>query len=397
MKIAYLVSEFPGISHTFILREVEELKKNNVEVVTISINSPKNLEVMDEKEIFYYDRTLYLKEELKKNILKYFFKIFTPQGINIFFTTIKLNYFKGPKSLIKTIGYFLEELVLLTYLKKLKVSHVHIHFANPAASLLLPISKHTDIDYSLSVHGPEIFYNTHKNLLEEKFKDAIFIRGIGFFCRSQIMRFLDPKQWDKIHMVPCGVDPEIYKRSKLPKNEIINLVSVGRLTPSKGQIIILKALNILAKKGINFKLNIIGGGDDESLLKSYTKEHNLDTYINFLGIRSREETKNILKKMDIFTLPSFAEGIPVSLMEAMSLEIPVVSTKINGIPELIQNGKNGFLLMPSDIEGLSKIFEILILDDVLRKKIGQEGRKIIKNKYNIYKSADKMVELFKTC
>lgn len=396
MKIAYLVSEFPGISHTFILREIEELKKNNVEVVTISINSPKDLEKMDEKERFYYNTTLYLKEELKKNILRYFFKIFTPQGLNIFFSTIKLNYFKGPKNLLKTIGYFLEELVLLTYLKKLKVSHVHIHFANPAASLLLPINKHTDINYSLSVHGPEIFYNTDKNLLEEKFRDALFIRGIGFFCRSQIMRFLETQQWDKIHMVPCGVDPEIYRRSELPRNEIVNIVSVGRLTPSKGQIVILKALNRLAKKGMNFKLNIIGGGVDASLLKSYVEDNDLESHIYFLGVRSREETKEILKDMDIFTLPSFAEGIPVSLMEAMSMEIPVVSTIINGIPELIQNGENGFLVMPSDIEGLSNIFEKLILDDVLRKNIGREGRKIIKNKYNIYKSADKMVELFKT-
>lgn len=396
MKIAYLVSEFPGISHTFILREIEELKKNNVEVITISINSPKNLEIMDGKEKLYYNTTLYLKEELKKNVFKYFFKIFTPQGINIFFSTIKLNYFKGPKSLLKTVGYFLEELVLLTHLKKLKVSHVHIHFANPAASLILPINKHTDINYSLSVHGPEIFYNTDKNLLEEKFRDAVFIRGIGFFCRSQIMRFLDTKQWEKIHMVPCGVDPEIYSRSEVPRNEIVNIVSVGRLIPSKGQIIILKALNRLAKKGLNFKLNIIGGGIDDSLLKSYSKENELESYIFFLGVRSREETKELLKNMDIFTLPSFAEGIPVSLMEAMSMEIPVISTVINGIPELIQDGKNGFLVMPSDVEGLSEIFEKLILDDVLRKKIGQEGRKIIKNKYNIYKSANKMVELFKT-
>ena len=351
---------------------------------------------MDEKERLYYDRTLYLKEELKKNVFKYFFKMFTPQGINIFFSTVKLNYFKGPKSLVKTLGYFLEELVLLTHLKKLEVSHVHIHFANPAASLLLPINKHTNIDYSLSVHGPEIFYNTDKNLLEEKFRDALFIRGIGFFCRSQIMRFLDIKQWEKVHMVPCGVDPEIYRRSELPKNEIVNIVSVGRLTPSKGQIVILKALNRLAKKGIDFKLNIIGGGVDASLLKSYTKENDLESYINFLGVRSREETKEILKNMDIFTLPSFAEGIPVSLMEAMSMEIPVVSTVINGIPELIQNDKNGYLVMPSDIEGLANVFEKLILDDVLRKKIGVEGRKIIKNKYNIYKSTEKMVELFKT-
>ncbi|WP_028857264.1 glycosyltransferase family 4 protein [Psychrilyobacter atlanticus] len=396
MKIAYLVSEFPGISHTFILREIEELKNNNVEVVTVSINSPQNLEKMDEKEKLYYDTTLYLKRELKKNLFKYFFKMFTPQGINIFFSTVRLNYFKGPKSLIKTVGYFLEELVLLAHLKKLEVDHIHIHFANPAASLVLPINKHTDINYSLSVHGPEIFYNTDKNLLEEKFRGAVFIRGIGFFCRSQIMRFLDPKQWEKIHMVPCGVDPEIYRRSELPRNETVNIVSVGRLTPSKGQIIILKALNRLAKKGLNFKLNIIGGGIDDSLLKSYTKENNLETHVKFLGVKSREETKEFLKKMDIFTLPSFAEGIPVSLMEAMSMEIPVVSTIINGIPELIQDGKNGFLVMPSDIEGLSEIFEKLILDDVLRKKIGEEGRKIIKNKYNIYKSADKMVELFKT-
>ncbi len=195
----------------------------------------------------------------------------TPQGINIFFSTIKLNYFKGSKNLLKTIGYFLEELVLLTHLKKLKVSHVHVHFANPAASLVLPINKHTDINYSLSVHGPEIFYNTDKNLLEEKFRDAVFIRAIGFFCRSQIMRFLEVKQWDKIHMVPCGVNPEIYRRYELPKNKIVNIISVGRLTPSKGQIVILKALNRLSKKGMNFKLNIIGGGMDDSLLKSYTK------------------------------------------------------------------------------------------------------------------------------
>lgn len=386
MNIAYLVSEFPAISHTFILYELEELKRK-YNTYTISVNEPNNFEIMDEKEKIYYNKTFYIKKYIKNKPFRvfylFFIKYFT-KSYKLLLNSFKLHYYKGPKSFKKTIGYFIEALYLYDYLEKNNINHVHIHFANNSANLLLILKDY--FDYSLSIHGPEIFYNTRELLLEEKFKGAKFIRGISYYCQSQIMRFLEVDMWGKIHIVHCGVDPDIFMEEKEVEENI--LVSVGRLCKSKGQIFLIKVLEEIKS---DFICYFIGGGEDYYYIKNYIEEKKLENII-LLGPKPRSETLKWLKKSKVFLLPSFAEGVPVSLMEAMSMGKIVISTKINGIEELIDNGINAYVVQASDKKSLKKIVEKNLINN--EKDIKENARKKIVEEFNIKKEVEKLVEVF---
>ncbi len=386
MNIAYLVSEFPAISHTFILYELEELKKI-YKIYTISVNQPKNLEIMDEIEGEYYKNTFYIKKTIRDNIINIFFIIFIKYffiGQKILINSFKLHYLRGPKSLKKALGYFLESLCLLDYLNKNNINHVHVHFGNNSANLMLLLK---DIyPFSLSIHGPEIFYNTREWLLEEKFEEARFIRAISYFCQSQIMRFLHVNLWEKIHIVHCGVDAEVFIAENNYHEKLI--LSVGRLCRSKGQMFLIKVLEEIKK---DFLCYFIGYGEDYDYIDEYLREKNINN-IKLLGPQPRSVTFEWLKKAKVFLLPSFAEGVPVSLMEGMSMGKVVVSTKINGVEELIDNGINGYVVSPTDKERLKEIIEEIL--DYDKKEIRENSRKKIVEHFNIKKEVVKLVEVF---
>ncbi len=388
MNIAYLVSEFPAISHTFILYELEQLEKI-YNIYTISVNQPKNFEIMDEREKIYSNKTFYIKKEIKNNFFRIFYLFFIRKfgtSFKILFNSFKLHYLKGPKSIKKSIGYFIEAIFLLDYIEEKNISHVHVHFGNNSANLMLLLKD--NCDFSLSIHGPEIFYNTRELLLEEKFKEARFIRAISFFCQSQIMRFLNEKMWKKIHIIHCGVDTDIFTPNHNKNTDEKIILSVGRLCKSKGQILLLKVLEKIDKKIICY---FIGGGEDYDYINKYIKEKNIKN-IKLLGPKPRSETLEWLKKCEIFLLPSFAEGVPVSLMEAMSMGKTVISTKINGIEELIDNGINGYVVQASNKKSLKEIIEKVI--DFDQKDIGNNSRRKIIEEFNIKKEVQKLVEVF---
>jgi hypothetical protein len=213
-KILYLCSEYPGLSHTFIDKEIDALKKNKFKVLTASINFPKNYEKFNEDYINRTKKTYYIKNENKIKILSLILKYKIKSPLT-FIKTLKFAYnisFKnGVKNFKKFIGYFVEAILLHNYMKKNSVKHVHIHFANPASTVAMIAKRFGDIEYSISAHGPDIFYNAKENLLKEKIEDAKFIRTISHFCNSQLMRESNPKYWNKFNIVRCGIDLNQFK------------------------------------------------------------------------------------------------------------------------------------------------------------------------------------------
>jgi colanic acid/amylovoran biosynthesis glycosyltransferase len=384
-RIGYLCSEFPALSHTFISREITILRRNGHEILTASINPPKNVEKMDPEDQAYAKSTYCIKETAKLRIattlLRYIFRL--PRFLSVVGYAIRLTSFSGPRNPVKTIGYFIEAVLLHEWTRKNGISHVHVHFANPAATVALIATKFGRLEFSMSVHGPDEFYNTQQNNLREKIEAAVFIRCIGYYCQSQLMRLSPMAQWGKFHIVRCGIFKDEFLRRPLGLGPARNILCVGRLCPSKGQAILIEAAERLYAKGLDLRVLLLGGGEDLESIRSMVLERKLGDIITVAGPVGHARVKEELAACDIFVLPSFAEGIPVALMEAMACGIPVVSTDIMGIPELIEHGISGILSQPSNVEQLSGIIEGFLTGKFDTEELTRKAIEKVQSEYDV--------------
>ena len=238
--------------------------------------------------------------------------------------------------------------------------------------------------------------------LREKIDAAQFVFCISDFCRSQLWQWADPKTWDKFQVIRLGVDPVILTpQSRMttsgitaPGSRSLELVSVGRLVPAKGHRILLEALRILRERDVAIRLTLIGGGPDLVSLREFVRRSGLDGAVTFTSALSHGQTLAQLRRADIFALASFAEGIPVALMEAMSLGLPCVSTSIAGIPELIRTGVDGLLVAPANSVVLADALESLAADSALRRSLGQSARQRIISQYNLPLNQELLAQSF---
>ena len=394
--IGYLCSEYPAVSHTFIYREIESLRKSGMIVHTATIRRPANLSVMAAEEQEEAKNTLMVLSQPVGAVLAAHLHclVKSPVGyLRMAAGALKL-LFKGPKSPVKAPAYFVEAGILLHWMHRLGMTHLHEHFANPTAIVAMLMKQYGGISYSVSVHGPDIFYVMDSALLEEKIREASFVRCISHYCRSQIMRISDPAEWEKLHIVRCGVNPEQYTARKEPDNVVPNILCVGRLVPAKGQHILIEACILLKKEGLRFQLTIVGDGPDRIALEKFAISGALGDSVLFTGALGQNAVRDYYDQADLFVLASFAEGVPVVLMEAMAKEIPVVSTRITGIPELIDHEYDGLLATPGDAEDLARQIRTLLDDPEQRARLGKAGREKVVSLYNQHLNNQKMVTLF---
>jgi colanic acid/amylovoran biosynthesis glycosyltransferase len=276
-------------------------------------------------------------------------------------------------------------------MKQRGIQQLHVHFGGSVASVGMLTAKAWRVPYSLTIHGPEELLNVDSYRLREKIDAAEFVFCVSDFCRSQLYQWVDPKSWDKFQVIRLGVDPVLLTpQSRMttsgispPGPRTLELVSVGRLVPAKGHRILLEALRMLRERGVAIRLTLIGGGPDLASLQEFVRRNGLDDSVTFTSALSHEQTLARLRRADIFALASFAEGIPVALMEAMSLGLPCVSTMIAGIPELIRSGEDGLLVAPANPLALADALESLAADSGLRKSLGQSARQRIISHYNL--------------
>jgi len=395
--IAYLSSEYPAISQTFIFREVTALRSQGFIVKTASIRKPANVSIMTTEEQAEAKSTLCVKDcgfavlagahaTLKLTSFVSYMKMFG-KALSL--------WWSGPLTLFKVIAYFAEAGVLVRWMRREGIRHVHVHFANPAATVALIGAASGLIEFSLSVHGPDEFYNINQDLIPQKVKKAVFVRCISFYCRSQLERITEYREWVKFHIVRCGIDVTKYAPRPEPKNAAPEILCVGRLVPAKGQHLLVKAARRLKERGVSFHVTFVGAGPDHESLLALAKSLGVEGMITFAGAIGQDGIHRYYDKADIFALPSFAEGLPVVLMEAMGKGIPCVTTCITGIPELVHDGENGLLAAASDWEGLADRLQELIADPARRGKLGEAAREIALREYDVQKNCEKMGELFR--
>ncbi len=396
LKIAYLVSEYPAVSHTFIFREIHELRKLGFQVLTASVKRPSNPGKMTEQEKRDAESTFYILSPPLKGVALALAVLFSmPLRFARMAAYAMGTVRKRTGGILKPLAYLVEACGLLWWASRNKVGHVHVHFANPAATVALIASRTGLLEFSMSVHGPDVFYNVERNMLDLKVRHAKFVRCISHFCRSQLMMFAPPGIWDKFRIVRCGVDPEVFKPNGHVAGGIPEILSIGRLVPAKGWHVLIKAFAALKETGLDFRATMVGGGSVAEELKEEVSRLGLGDRVELVGAVSPDKVHFFYDRADIFVLPSFAEGVPVVLMEAMAKEIPVVSTRITGIPELIEDGRSGFLATPSDHAELAGKIESLVRDGKTREMLGKEARRKVMEKYNLAENCRDMADLFR--
>ena len=395
-RIAYLVSQYPAYSHTFILREVLQLRQFDVSIVVASINLPdRPLEKLTDTERDEAEHTFYIKSQ---GVLKAAVALGKTLALN------PLGLLRGVKHAVKLGGwdlkrllyhvfYLAEALLVGHWMRSQNIKHLHVHFATPAASVGMLVKTVFGYGFSFTVHGPDEFYDAAGYNLPEKILAADFVFCISHYARSQVMKLSPVQAWPKFDVCRLGVDTQRFIPAPSSKQTgTCNLLCVGRLTPAKGQAILLEAVAQLQKLGIFVTLTLVGMGPDEQSLRQYAERLGIGGQVQFTGAVDQDHILDYYQAADMFVLPSFAEGLPVVLMEAMAMEIPCITTAITGIPELIDNGRDGLLVPASDSEGLTQAIERLVKDPVLRRQLGKAGRLKVLSDYDLNKNTRHLFE-----
>jgi colanic acid/amylovoran biosynthesis glycosyltransferase len=399
-SLGYLISRYPAISHTFIFRELAGLRDRGVFVNVASINDPDRPDTeLPEDERLAASRTYYVKSAGASAAFKAIGAILQshPAGLfNALGAALKLGW-KNPRHLPLHLFYWAEAVLIYQWARERSIRHLHVHFATQVATVALILSRGFNVPISFTVHGPDEFDNTTEFHLTEKMEAARFIICIGYFCKSQLMKLCDPRYWSKFHVVRLGVDPEEFvPLAEAPPRDSLQLICVGRLVPQKGQHILIEAISALIQRGTPVHLRLVGDGPDRPSLERQVDRLNLRAHVTFTGSVNRDQVAGLLELSDLFVLASFAEGIPVALMEAMAREIPVISTYIAGIPELIRPGIDGILVPPSDVDSLASAIQQVAADPELRQRLGRAGRRRVLDCFNLPVNLDHLAGVFKS-
>ncbi len=386
-RLAYLLSAYPAISHTFFLNEIEELKNRGFAIDVASINKPKwERDTLSDPVAGALRTTFYVKDgkllQLSRTLLKVL--ITRPLVVCRGLRAVWQLESSSAAGLLFSLFYLAEALIVGDWLYRHEHTHLHIHFGGPVATVGMLTAVAWKIPYSLTIHGPEEFYNIDRFHLRNKVEKARFVLCISDHCRSQLMKLSNPEHWSKLHLVRLGVDTHVFRpTTHKTVNHDLELLCVGRLVPDKGHLVLLRAFSRLLYRGRNIRLRIIGDGSEWHRLESFILENRLGDSVTLEGALNHKTTRGILARADIFVLASFAEGLPVALMEAMAMEIPCVSTYIAGIPELIRPNVDGLLVPASAEEALVEALDRLIVDADLRHSLARSGRQRVLELYDL--------------
>ena len=393
--IAYLTGEYPRATDTFIQREVAALRALGVTVETCSIRRTDPSHHVGPEQREEASRTFHILDAAKNpsRLLKAHVGLLKQSPRQYFGTLKKAWHTRAPgaKAALYQMIYFAEAGMLAQHMQARGITHLHNHIATASCTVAMLASALSGIPFSFTLHGPDIFFEPHRWRLDEKIASARFVACISHFCRAQAMNFSAPAQWNKLHIVHCGIEPKRY--SPQPRERGEHLLFVGRLAGVKGVPVLLEALKSLAPTHPDLKLTLIGDGPERSALETRATQMGLSDVTHFVGYKSQTEVAEMLGQTDVFVLPSFAEGVPVVLMEAMAAAVPVITTPVAGIPELIDDGVHGILTHPGDSRSLAQAIETVLADTDLAKVMGKEGRAKVNASFNIETEAAWLAQL----
>jgi glycosyltransferase involved in cell wall biosynthesis len=289
--------------------------------------------------------------------------------------------------------YFVEAILAADILRRNLIEHVHNHIGDQSGTVTMLAAHLAGIEYSITFHGWPVFFDAKDSRIKEKVMRARFVRAIGYFCRSQLIMFSECNDLDQFKVVHCGVTISNY-RYRPPRKPVRTLFCATRLSREKGLQFLIHAMAALLKQGHDLELRLGGDGPAKAELQQLATEMGLSDRVHFLGYLTEDGVVRELDSSDLFVLPSFAEGIPVSAMEAMAIGVPVIATNIAGTSELVEDGKTGLLVRPSDAEALANAIIRMIGDHAFRLSAADLARQKVVEEFDVDKETSKLKDHF---
>jgi colanic acid/amylovoran biosynthesis glycosyltransferase len=389
IKIAYLLSQYPAVNHVFMLREVRLLRHLGFEIHVASIRGPdRDTEAMTVTERKETQATFYVKGSGPLRIIAAHVHTLLSRPV---------SYVRG---LFGAIGigatgllYFAEAVVVGYWMKSKGLSHLHTHYASTVGVMVARIFP---VTLSATFHGPAEFENPGSFRLAEKVQASLFACAISQYGVGQLMYACGHAEWPKLELTLLGVDPggfppRLFRQSPSP----FQIVCVGRLAPVKGQHLLIEAIESLVKAGRQVRLRFAGDGPDRLALQQEVQSRGLSAHVLFEGNVNQDKLRELYSESDALVLSSFAEGLPVVLMEAMAMEIPCVAPWINGIPEIITHQVDGLLVPPGNPQALAGAIARLMDDTELRRAMGQRARLKILEKFDLQRNTEHLGDVFR--
>ena len=399
-RVLYFASEYPRATDTFIQREVAALRSLGVAVETVAGRRPGDEHIVGDEQRLERDRTDY--------ILPAVFSELVGAHASLLIRSPK-RYFKamslgrstarpGARGHLFQMFYFAEAGILASRLRRGHFDHLHSHFGDVSTSIAMLAGALAGIPFSFTLHGPGVFFDALAWRLDEKIERASFVSCISWFCRSQAQLLSSESNAAKLHIVHCGVDPDRYVDRSLESGAAadVKLAFVARLDHVKGLSVLLEAMAVVREDVPNIHLEVAGDGPAREQFSERAEALGLQDHVTFLGYVSQSEVAHLLARTDVYVLPSFAEGVPVGLMEAQASGLPVVATRVGGISELVEDEATGFLVAPGDVAGLAGRIAQLALDPDLRKRFGAAGRRRVIAEFSSSTEAQRLAVLFRS-
>lgn len=396
-RIAYLVSQYPALRHTFMLREVRALRARGVEVEVASIGGPdRPLDAMTPEEREEAEATFYVKPLGVVGALRWHARALAARPAGYVRALVAALRLAGasPRRLLSYLFYFAEAVVVAEWMRQRRLGHFHTHYSSTVGLIAV---RGYPLTMSATLHGEAEFNDPAGFHLAEKIEASRFVVGISKYGRSQMMRSAGHESWSKLVVARLGIDPEVFEPRVRPDTPSpFEIISVGGLVPVKAHHVLVDAVARLVAEGRRVRLRLVGDGPERDGLERAVAARGLEGAVVFEGWQNPDRVRELYAGADAFALSSFAEGVPVVLMEAMAMEIPCVATRITGIPELIRDGHEGLLVTPSDAEELAAALAALIDDPALRLRLGRAGRRRVLDDYNLAANVERLAEIFRT-
>ncbi|WP_089410828.1 glycosyltransferase [Amphiplicatus metriothermophilus] len=396
MRVAYLVNQYPAVSHSFIRREIQALERQGVEIARFAVRPSRDGIVAKEDED-EAARTRYIIGAGAGAIIASVARAAArapARSLAALAGALRLGW-RSETGLLRHVVYYIEALALADWLRRERLGHVHAHFGTNSATVAMLAARIADVGFSMTVHGPEEFDKPGLIGLAAKIEAAAFVVAVSHYGASQLRRLVPPALWERIRIVRCGVEKDFFetpaREAARASNDVPVFVSVGRLCEQKGQLTLVEAAALLKREGRAFRIRLVGDGPMRADIEAAAEAQGVADRIEFAGWKTPAEVRAEIESARVFVLPSYAEGLPVSIMEAFSLARPAIATYVAGIPELVRAGENGWLAPAGDAEALASAMRAALdMSETALVAMGQAGKERARAFHDIDVEAGKL-------
>lgn len=396
MKIAYLTNQYPHVRHTFIRREIVALERLGVPIERFSIRD-SGAEAVDPADHAEYAKTRALLSAGKFAHLASFIGYALSRPIRLARAVGRALRFgrRSDRGVLRHLVYLAEACLLRQWLTAAGVTHLHVHFATNPAAVALFCRLLGGPPYSITIHGPEEWDRPEALSLKEKYESAAFVVAVSDFGRCQVYRWTALDYWPNVHVVRCGVDEVFLKADPDPVPDTNRLVIVAGLVEQKGHLLLIQALAKVLAAGGDFHMVFVGDGHLRPVLEAEVRRLGLTERIEFAGWQSNAQVREQLRTARALVMPSFAENLPVAMMESLGTGRPVLGTYIAGVPELLENGVNGWVVPAGNVDATANaVLRILRTPASELTRMGLAGAEMICARHDAAKEAAKLRDLF---